>query len=311
LFQLIKDVLGLVLFLLLLIIKELYYAVFRTRPRKRIVGERVLITGTAQGMGALYAQRFAEMGNIVHCVDMQHKLNADVVANITAAGHTAFAYTCDITDWAAVQALKEEIHANCAEDVTYVINNAGIVQGKPWLELSPEQIERTLRVNTLSQFYVTKTFLPSILAKNHGHIVNIASVAGIFVIQNLTDYCASKFASIGFSQCLQQQFVGTNVHCTVICPSHTLSGMFDGLYMRFQGLMPSLTTEQVVDRAILAIRENRDFLVTPSVFYYLQLLAGVTPKPFTDEICRFLGTANCMNNFNGHVNNEYTGDTRQ
>lgn len=310
LWQLIKDLLGLVLFLLLLIIKELYYAVFRTRPRKTIRGERVLITGTAQGMGALYAHRFAEMGNIVHCVDMQHALNQEVVNAIRAKGHTAYAYTYDITNWQAVQTLKEEIASNCADSVTYIINNAGIVQGKPWLELSPEQIERTLKVNTLSQFYITKTFLPSIIANDHGHVVNVASVAGIFVIQNLTDYCASKFASIGFSQCLQQEFAGTNVHCTVICPSHTLSGMFDGLYMRFQGLMPSLTTEQVVDRAILAVRENRDFLVTPSVFYYLQLIAGVAPKPFTDKVCQFLGTANCMNKFNGHVNNEYTGDDK-
>ena len=242
---------------------------------------------------------------------MQHTLNQEVVSAIRAKGHTAYSYTCDITNWQAVQTLKTEIAANCPQDVTYIINNAGIVQGKPWLELSPEQIERTLKVNTLSQFYITKTFLPSMIAADHGHVVNVASVAGIFVIQNLTDYCASKFASIGFSQCLQQEFAGTNLHCTVICPSHTLSGMFDGLYMRFQSFMPSLTTEQVVDRAILAVRENRDFLVTPPVFYYLQLLAGVVPKPFVDKICQFLGTANCMNNFNGHVNNEYTGDNKE
>ena len=82
--------------------------------------------------------------------------------------------------------------------VDILINNAGIVSGQSLLEIEDEKIEATFGVNTLSLFWTAKAFLPAMVERNHGHIVTIASSAGLVGVSKLTDYCASKWAAVGF-----------------------------------------------------------------------------------------------------------------
>lgn len=86
-----------------------------------------------------------------------------------------------------------------------MINNAGIVSGKKVLEVDDKSIERTMMVNTASHGYTVKQFLPKMLEKNKGHIVTIASCAGIVGVCGLTDYCASKFGAFGFDEALRME----------------------------------------------------------------------------------------------------------
>ena len=81
-------------------------------------------------------------------------------------------------------------------------------------------------------FQLGKAFLPSIISKNHGHVVTIASMAGMFGTAGLCDYCASKFAAVGFDESLRNELIrlGKNgVHTTVVCPYYINTGMFDGV----------------------------------------------------------------------------------
>lgn len=76
-----------------------------------------------------------------------------------------------------------------------------------------------------------RAFLPSMITKNHGHIVSIASSAGLVGISNLTDYCSSKFAAVGFHESLQLELASLGKHginTTLICPYIINTGMFDG-----------------------------------------------------------------------------------
>ena len=133
-----------------------------------------------------------------------------------------------------------------------MINNAGIVTGKSFLESSDEAIEKTMGVNTMSHFWVgiipkdfhfiliylidwfiklTKKFLPSMLENNHGHIVTIASVAGLYGTPKLCDYSASKSAVIGFDYSLRIELLRLNktgVKTTCVCPYYINTGMFKG-----------------------------------------------------------------------------------
>ena len=102
-----------------------------------------------------------------------------------------------------------------------VINNAGVVSGKPLLHCSDQSIQRTFDVNVLAHFWVKfierrsivlfffvlfskiiKAFLPAMIEKNSGHIVNIASAAGLVGAAGLVDYCSSKFAAVGLHESL-------------------------------------------------------------------------------------------------------------
>ncbi|KAJ8321293.1 hypothetical protein KUTeg_001151 [Tegillarca granosa] len=93
-----------------------------------------------------------------------------------------------------------------------------------------------MRVNLLSLFWTVKAFLPDMMKQNHGHIVNIASSAGLAGISKLGDYSSSKFGVIGFTEVLQYEmkFSGyTGVHTTVVCPAMINTGMFQGARMRY------------------------------------------------------------------------------
>ena len=88
----------------------------------------------------------------------------------------------------------------------------------------------------LISFQTAKAFLPSMMAKNHGHIVSIASSAGLAGIAGLSDYCSSKFAAVGFNESLQMELVATGktaVHTSLVCPYIINTGMFDGAKSRW------------------------------------------------------------------------------
>ena len=80
-------------------------------------------------------------------------------------------------------------------------------------------------------FQTVKSFLPAMLEKDHGHILNIASSVGLFTLRNLSDYSASKFGVVGFTECLDYEITFTgckNVHTTLVCPHHIKTQLFRG-----------------------------------------------------------------------------------
>ena len=129
---------------------ELYYALFRCRPRKTIQNQHIVITGTAQGLGAQFARKLAKLGNIIHCVDIDEALNERMVSELTSAGHSAYAYKGDVTSWESLCSLKECIAKNGGDFVSYVINNAGIGEAGYLTEKSPKEIELTVKVRVIN-----------------------------------------------------------------------------------------------------------------------------------------------------------------
>lgn len=137
--------------------------------------------------------------------------------------------------------------------IDILINNAGVVQGKSILEADEAAIHRTLVINAECHGWFIREFLPGMMEKNQGHIVSVASILGIAAGPNLTDYCASKFAAVGFMEALRMEVKksGKNVTCTTIYPITIDTGMFDGVKATW--MLPSLTTEEVVNRTMYAI----------------------------------------------------------
>ena len=84
-------------------------------------------------------------------------------------------------------------------------------------------------------FQTTKAFLPAMLEKNHGHVVSIASAAGLAGVNGLCDYCASKFGAVGFQESLhmEMQALKININTTVVCPFYINTGMFTGVKTRY------------------------------------------------------------------------------
>lgn len=181
-----------------------------------LAGKTAIVTGAASGMGKAIATLFAEQGANVVLADL-NKGAAEQVAKELPEGK-AHPVQTDVSDDQSVAALvKETVSTFGSIDV--LVNCAGVPQAfTPIEELSLEQWDRTMAVNTKSIFLTTRHSVPHMKAGNKGSIINIASIAGIRARPGLNAYCASKGAAIMLSKALAIELAPYKIRVNVINP---------------------------------------------------------------------------------------------
>lgn len=256
----------------------------------------VLITGGARGIGYLTAEIALQKGSTVVLWDIDEAALNQAVSRLGAGAH---GYAVDITDRHAVYAAADRVRDEVGA-VDVLINNAGIVTGKSFLELSDEMIERTFQVNSLSLFWTARAFLPEMVKRNRGHIVTIASAAGLVGVPKLADYSASKFAAVGFDESLriEMKMSSPGVKTTLVCPFYINTGMFDGIKSRIPWLLPMLEEREVARDIVYAIETNRQRLFLPPVVQSLIALKAL-PTDMVDFLMKIMGVNNTMDGFKG------------
>ncbi len=259
----------------------------------------VLITGAASGIGRLLAERMAAGGGRLILWDIDEPgLDAAETAIVKSGGRCAV-YRCDVSK-------RDDVYAGARQvldshgPVDILINNAGVVTGKLLLEASDDAIERSFAVNALAHFWIVRAFLPAMLERDSGHIVAVASAAGLVGAPRLTDYCASKFAAVGFDESLRLELrqLESAVKTTVVCPFFVKTGMFEGVKTRFPWLLPILTPEYVAGRIAQAIRRDRRRLILPRFAHVAPPLKALPPAAF-DPLLKFFGVTQSMDEFRG------------
>lgn len=183
-------------------------------------GAVVVVTGASSGIGEASAVRFARSGSrVVLAARRLERLEA-LAEGIGSRGGEALAVRCDVTEDAEVAALVERTLAAFGRcDV--LVNNAGIPGGGPFRELTPEQVDRVVRVNLLGVLHVTKAFLPSMLERGRGHVVNVASLAGRFATPGSSVYGATKHGVVAFGESLFYELEPLGVLVTTVNPGFT------------------------------------------------------------------------------------------
>lgn len=175
--------------------------VFKKPQKKSIKGQNVLITGSGHGLGREMAIKFATNHEVnLVLIDINETNNERVKEDISKIlarkqkttsnqqqQQKILTYSVDIRDESEVAKLASRVSKDLG-DIDILINNAGIVQCLPFLELSPALVERTFQVNTLAHIWTIKHFLPSMLKNKRGHIVAISSIAGLIGGRYITDY---------------------------------------------------------------------------------------------------------------------------
>jgi all-trans-retinol dehydrogenase (NAD+) len=269
----------------------------------QLAGSTMLITGGGLGIGRLMALKAAALGARVVIWDINPDNLTRVGDELKRAGREAFGYQVDVSDREAVYKTARHTLAE-AGNVHILVNNAGIVSGKPFLECSDDQIERTMKVNTMALFWVSKAFLPQMIENGRGHLVTISSAGGILGTPGLADYSASKFAAFGFDEALRGEFKkkGIPIRTTVVCPFFIDTGMFAGVKTKYPLLLPILREGYAADRIIGAIERNRARLWMPPIVYSVPLLRAL-PVSLMDWIAKFLGVTESMDEFKGRAKN--------
>lgn len=257
-----------------------------------LAGARILITGGTRGIGRLMALGAARRGAEVVLWSRNTELGERVRAEV---GAPASFHSVDVTDPDAVAAAAE-----ATGPVDIVVNNAGVVTGKAFLDLTEDEIRATFEVNTLAQFRVVRAFLPAMLARDRGHIVNVASAAGLVGTARMTDYSASKHAAVGFTEALRAELRGrrSRVNTLVVCPFFIDTGMFAGVATRVPWLLPILKEADVATKVLDAIEHGSPRLLLPPSVHLLPL-ARVLPVRAFDALVDLLGVNHTMDGFTG------------
>ena len=258
-------------------------------------GSRVLITCGTSCLGRQLGLQAAAKGAHVIIWDMNLEAAKKVATEIKTNGGSAEAHQIDITDRDAVNKLALKVGA-----VDVLFNNAGVVSGDWFLDLNPESIERTYKVNVLSLYWMTGAFLPNMVQSGRGCVVTISSASGMLGVAKLTDYAASKFAAFGFMESLRSELrmKGSRVNTLTVCPHYIGTGMFDGVQTKFPWLLPILDETKVAAKILRSVEKGKAMLVMPKFVHVIPVVRVLPIRAF-DAVTDFFGVNRTMDKFRG------------
>jgi NAD(P)-dependent dehydrogenase (short-subunit alcohol dehydrogenase family) len=183
-----------------------------------------LVTGASEGIGKATASALGRAGwQVGICARTPARVAAALV-ELRDEGVRASGQPADVGDPAQVGALVAQVEADLGP-IDALINNAGVLIARPFLELSLEEWDRTMATNLRSLFLVTRAVLPGMLSRHQGDIVNVASLAGRNGFVGGTAYTASKHAVLGFSRALMLETRKQGIRVAAVCPGSVATGM--------------------------------------------------------------------------------------
>ena len=200
-----------------------------------------VVTGGGRGIGAAVARTLAESGFRVVVAARTAGAVEAVAESLREAGHDAWAATCDVTDGRSVNDLAEAARRHLSH-VDALVNNAGTATSAPLARVTLDEWNRVMAVNATGTFLCTRAFLPGMVARGWGRVVNVASVAGLTGARYISAYAASKHAVVGFTRATAAEVAGTGVTVNAVCPGYVDTPM----------------TEQSIQRIVEKTGKSRD-----------------------------------------------------
>ena len=248
-----------------------------------VEGKVAVVTGGASGIGLALARRFGQAGMRLVLGDVEGDVLEAAADGLRAEGHEVVAQRCDVSDAASVDALRDA--AVAAHGTVHVVcNNAGVGGGGLLEDLTDNDWQWVLGVNLWGVIHGLRSFLPVLKEHDDGHVVNTASVAGLFAAPFMGPYTVSKYGVVAISETLfhELRLSGSDVGVSVLCPAwvrtrihesarnrpdHLLDHAPDALGGDALSLLESviesgMPPEEVADQVLQAILDRRFYVLT-------------------------------------------------
>ncbi|QDS71612.1 hypothetical protein FKW77_006793 [Venturia effusa] len=232
--------------------------------------EIAVVTGGSDGIGMKAVMLLAEEGIKVVVLDIQPP-------KYTAPPNVHY-FHCDLANPDAIRATCAEVKS-AVGNPTVLINNAGFARGKNILETTDDDLRLTFQINSMCHYQLARELLPDMVAKNHGMIITVASLAAYVTAPRLVDYAASKAAALAFHEGLQAEiatvFDAPKIRTVVVCQGYTKTALFEGFSKGDGFLEYPLDPETVAEAIVKAVLRGRsDHICLPKGNSLISGLAG-------------------------------------
>lgn len=200
-----------------------------------IEGRKAFVTGAGRGIGRAIALRLARDGADVAVNDLQPETARTTAGEIEALGRASVAVPGDVTE----RSTASEMAAAAARSLgglDVLVNNAGIVQVKPLVEVEPAELEQLFRVNVFGVVYGIQAAYEQ-MADTGGKIINAASIAGRSGFEYLSAYSATKFGVVGLTQAAAKELAGHRITVNAYCPGIVGTDMWEHIDDRLGGYL--------------------------------------------------------------------------
>lgn len=253
-------------------------SVMATNNGLTLAGKRAIVTGAGKGIGRSIALALASAGADVALTARTASDIEQLATEIQTLGRRSVAVTCDVTDVNQVQHMAETLLEGLG-GLDILVNNAGNAGSHKMLDHPDELWHRMLAVNLTSVYYVTKAFLPVLVAQRSGRIINIASIASRAGGSYIAAYTASKHGVLGLTRALAVEMVPHNITVNAICPGYVDTPMTDA---SVNNIVARTGMSQEKARESLSRTSPLKRLITPeevaaaAVFFALDINQGIT-----------------------------------
>lgn len=223
-------------------------------------GKHVVVTGVSRGIGLELVKQLCDKGASVYGWGR----------NAPEYTHSNFHFlSCDITKEDVVNSTAQKTLALSGENVDALINNAGLGYFGYLEEQPMTEIQTMVETNLMGTIYASRSVLPSMKSKGSGHIINLSSTAGIEGYQQVSVYCATKYAITGFSDALYKELKDLGIKVTCVHPGATRTNFFDNV----EGISPHdnmLDPREVAGQLIFVLESSDNFVTNTLVIRPLQ-----------------------------------------
>jgi 3-oxoacyl-[acyl-carrier protein] reductase len=195
-----------------------------SRIKTDLNGKVAIVTGAARGLGRAISQSLAEAGAKVACIDVNVETLAETVEAIRAAGGTAEALACDVTQSDRVNEVVDEVVEKWG-GLYILVNNAGVTRDNVLVRMKDEQWDLVLNINLRGTFLFARAAARPMMKARQGRIINIASVSGLMGNPGQVNYSASKAGVIGLTRTVAAELASRNVTVNAVAPGFIATEM--------------------------------------------------------------------------------------
>jgi short-subunit dehydrogenase len=234
----------------------------------------IAITGAARGIGHATAKALLNRSGRVVIGDRDVAALEFALAELTKLG-TVSGYPLDVTDEESFAAFLDKVRADGGGHIDVLINNAGVMPIGPFLDQSEQAVRSAIEVNFYGVLTGCRLVLPEMVARRSGHIVNIASVAGMVAVPGQVVYAGTKFAVVGLTTALADEFAPHGVEVSAVLPTFTKTELIAGT--KTSPAQKPVQPEDVAATVVKVLDKPKTVVTVPSPMRFIATVTSLLP----------------------------------